>query len=69
MKRPGGRVVSAPASDQEVLGSNPAGGGIQLLIVRRVIVQRLSLLSFQSSLYGLYNVIKGVKPFHHEQTV
>ena len=64
MKRPGGRVVSAPASDQEVLGSNPAGGGIQLLIVRRVIVQRLSF-----SLYGFYNVIKGVKPFHHEQTV
>ena len=39
-------MVSATTSDQEVPGSNPARGGIQLMTVRSFIAQNLSLLSF-----------------------
>ena len=33
-------------SEQEIMGSNPAGVGIQLMTVRHFIAQSLSLLSF-----------------------
>ena len=35
-----------PASDYDILGSNPTGGGIQLMTVRCFIAQSLSLSSF-----------------------
>ena len=38
--------LAVPTSDQEDLGSNPAGGGIQLMTVRHFIALSLSLSSF-----------------------
>ena len=38
--------LELPTFDQEVPGSDPAGGRINLMIVRRFIAQSLSLLSF-----------------------
>ena len=38
--------LALPISDNEVLGSNPAGGGIQLITVRRIVAQNLTLSQF-----------------------
>ena len=45
-----GQDISIPNSIHEVAGMNPAGGGLQLMPVRRIIAQDLSL-SFFHRLY------------------
>ena len=49
-----------PTSDHEVLGSNPAGGGIQLMI-QLMILQSFPFNSLSSFRNDLNNVERGVK--------
>ena len=66
LKRPDGCVLALPASDLEVPGSNHAGGGFQLMTVRRFISQSLSSSSFPSSRYDLNNVERDkTTPHYH----
>ena len=48
--------LALPTLDHKDLGSNPAGGGIQLMTVRRLVAQSLSLSSFHNLLFYLLHI-------------